>query len=94
MAQSVVNFDETSFNAKFVVALLLGLAVIAAYYSSENLICASVLGAIMATVSGLNLRNKRRNLKAANQVIKPIMDTLYRGRYGKQQLLEFLQKLS
>ncbi|WP_190273610.1 hypothetical protein [Shewanella halifaxensis] len=48
----------------------------------------------MATVYGLSLRNERRNLKAANQVIKPIMDTLYRVRDGKQQLLAFLQKLS
>ncbi|MGS0730460.1 hypothetical protein ACVBKF_29940, partial [Shewanella sp. 0m-11] len=70
-------------------ALRLGLTVTAAYYSSEYLICASVLGTIMSTVYGLSLRNERRNLKAANQVIKPIMDILYRVRDGKQQLLAF-----
>lgn len=94
MPQSVVNYDKTCFSAKFVVALLLGGTLTAAYYSSEYLICASVLGAIMATIYFLSLRNERRNLKAANQVIQPIMDTLYRVRDGKQQLLAYLQKLS
>ncbi|GIU05046.1 MULTISPECIES: hypothetical protein [unclassified Shewanella] len=94
MPESVVDYGKTCLCAKFLVALLLGITITAAYYSSQYLICASVFGAIMLTVLGLSLRNERRNLKAANQLIKPIMDTLYRVRDSKQQLLTFLLKLS
>ena len=94
MPESVVDYGKTCLSAKFVVALLLGLTMTAAYFSSEYLICASSFGAMMLTVLGFSLLYERRNIKAANKVIQPIMDTFYRVNDSKQQLLALLHKLS
>ncbi|WP_025821748.1 zinc ribbon domain-containing protein [Shewanella marina] len=93
MPQSILNYGETSFIVKCIVGLVAAACAALAYYTQQYAVAAGIFATFIALLGIKSHLADSANSKAGHLFIKPIMDTLYRVRDNKQELLTYLAKL-
>lgn len=93
MPESIHDYGETSLMAKFIVLLVaLGCGALIYLTGALNL-AAGLFGLFMLGVLSKCSRAEKANKKNASELIQPIMDTLYRVRDNKKELMAYLARL-
>ncbi|MGR5132178.1 hypothetical protein [Vibrio alfacsensis] len=93
MPESVHDYGETSLLSKFLV-LLVAVGCGALIYQTRALeLGAGLFGLFMVGVAIKSRIAEKANTKNASELIQPIMDTLYRVRDSKKDLMAYLAKL-
>ncbi|BCN23774.1 hypothetical protein [Vibrio alfacsensis] len=93
MPESIHDYGETSLLSKFLV-LLVAVGCGALIYQTRTLeLGAGLFGLFMVGVALKSRNTNKANNKNASDLIQPIMDTLYRVRDNKKELLAYLAKL-
>lgn len=93
MPESIHEYGEISGLAKFIVFMAAAGACALTYYTRQWELAASLFGVFMAGVIVKSWLNDKANNQSARELIKPIMDTLYRVRDNKREILAYLAKL-
>lgn len=93
MPESIHDYGETSLLSKFLV-LLVAVGCGALIYQTQTLeLGAGMFGLFMVGVALKSRNIDKANNQNASDLIQPIMDTLYRVRDNKKELLAYLTKL-
>ncbi|MCL1035769.1 hypothetical protein L2750_01160 [Shewanella submarina] len=93
MPESIHEYGETSMWAKFIVFLAAAGCGALAYYTRQWELPAGLFGVFITAVFVKSWLTDKANNANAHELIKPIMDTLYRVRDNKQEILAYLAKL-